>query len=80
MAAGWVGGGNADAAAGFLEEDGEDEAVVQLGLGCDGFDRAVDLVGFVGAVRRSGSRGEGAGCAEVGEVERPKGGEGEPGG
>ena len=76
----WVGGGDADAAGGFLEEDREDEAVVELGLGGDGFDGCVDVVGFVGGVWGSGAGGEAAGGAEVGEVEGPEGGEGEPGG
>ena len=80
MASGGVGGGDADAAGGFLEEDREDEAVVELGLGSDGFDSGVDLTCFVGGIGGCGTGGEAAGCAEVGEVEGPEGGEGEPGG
>ena len=36
------GGGNADAAAGFLEDDGEDEALVNKGAGGDRLDGIVD--------------------------------------
>ena len=36
------GGGDADAAAGFLEDDGEDEAVINEGARGDGFDGVVD--------------------------------------
>ena len=75
MAAGGVGGVDTDATGGFLEEDGEDEAVVELGLAGDGFDCGVDLVGFVGAVGGRRPRGERAGSAEIWKVEGPEGGE-----
>ena len=44
------GGGDADAAAGFLEDDGEDEALVDVGASGDGLDGIVDRGNLGGGV------------------------------
>ena len=44
------GGGDADAATGFLEDDGEDEALVDVGAGGDGLDGIVDRGNLGGGV------------------------------
>ena len=49
-----VGVGHVDAAAGLLDDLGEDDALVDLGGGADGVDGAEDHVGLVGGVELPG--------------------------
>ena len=44
------GGGDTDAAAGFLEDDGEDEALVDVGASGDGLDGIIDRGNLSGGV------------------------------
>ena len=45
-----IGGRHSDTALGFLHDDGQDEAMVDAGRLCGGFDGVVDVTDFLGGV------------------------------